>query len=300
MPIPSDETPGRPRRPVTPPRGPKKPAAQEHARSRTPSRSKTPPRGPNTPAAQERARSRTQSRSQSPPLMPQPPNYPPPLGHSRYLSRYVTPPTSPETQPDPPPSARSQDAPRSKAPPWIDPKAEPGLVAVKSESAAEREATPAEIGTSLSTDVPEGYGCWDWEDDDAHRHLEMQMAEDFSMPWHTRGPPSPLDGGPLLWKHMPWNSEKNCWGYWCRSQLPKAYTFSNWWSTQALELEARFAREYNIPWALRGPPQGPPANEPRKLWRGRAWRPGSQKWMCRGSTHLAEHDAKFRKAEKKK
>ena len=172
-------------------------------------------------------------------------------------------------------------------------------VAASSGSAVEREAPPAVIGTSLSRDVPEGYGCWDWEDD-AHRHLETQMAEDFSMPWHTRGPPSPLDGGPLLWKHMPWNSEKSCWGYWSRSQLPKAYTFSNWWSPQALELEARFAREFNIPWPLRGPPHGPPANEPRKMWRGRAWRPGSKKWMCRGGTHLEEREAKFRKAEKKK
>jgi hypothetical protein len=101
----------------------------------------------------------------------------------------------------------------------LDPSAEPPLVAVSSGSAAEREATPAEIGTSLSIDVPEGYGRWDWEDDDAHRHLEMQMAEDFSMPWHTRGPPSPLNGGPLLWKHMPWNSEKKCWGYWCEGSV---------------------------------------------------------------------------------
>ena len=171
-------------------------------------------------------------------------------------------------------------------------------VAASSGSAVEREAPPAVIGTSLSRDVPEGYGCWDWEDD-AHRHLEMQMAEDFSMPWNTRGPPSPMNDGPLLWKHMPFNSEKNCWGYWHRSQLPKEYTFRDWWSEEALELEAKFAREYSIPWQFRGPPTGPPPNEPRKMWRGRAWRPGSQKWMCRGGTHLAEHDAKFRKSKKK-
>ena len=70
---------------------------------------------------------------------------------------------------------------------------------------------------------------------------------------------------PDLWRDIPFNQATNSWMCKSRQQLPASYSFDDWWSDDALEEEARRAREHMIPWCFRGPPDGPGPGD-RKLW----------------------------------
>ena len=141
-------------------------------------------------------------------------------------------------------------------------------------------------------ELPLGYGNWlDWDDEQALQE-EAELALKHKMPTRIRGPASPLQGGPELWRDIPWNIDKGCWLFSARRQLPITYQFEDWWSEESLKEEARLAVRHMIPWSLRGPPNGPQPGGP-KTWRDMAWRAGSCKWMSRGGQTKDARDAKY-------
>ena len=52
-----------------------------------------------------------------------------------------------------------------------------------------------------------------------------------------------------------------------------------------LAAESKAAKSLQVPWALRGPRQGPGEGGPT-TWRGSTWRPTSKKWVKRGGRNL--------------
>ena len=106
-------------------------------------------------------------------------------------------------------------------------------------------------------------------------------------------------GGPELWREIPFSSEKNYWAITCRENIPPEYAFDDWWSEESLKAEAAIAREYMLPWQLRGPPHGPQPGTPL-LWRGMEWRPNTRKWMKRAGSQLDERNLAYGKASKSK
>ena len=106
------------------------------------------------------------------------------------------------------------------------------------------------------------------------------MATESGLKWEFRGPNPFNPNTDQFWNGPPFNYEKGVWGFWDRSQLPKEYTqLTDWWSDATLALEAELSKRFHIPWALRGPPNGPEGG--RLTWRGMHWRPQARKWMNR-------------------
>lgn len=140
------------------------------------------------------------------------------------------------------------------------------------------------------------------EHDPVFQSIEAENAKRFNIHWSKRGPPEPADKS-VTWKGMPWDDVKKCWRYTHRSQLPREYTdafqsYDDWWDK--LDLEASLAKEHMIPALFRGPPHGPPPQDPQRLWRGAQWRKESQKWCNRGGANLAERNAKCKGRGKRK
>ena len=52
-----------------------------------------------------------------------------------------------------------------------------------------------------------------------------------------------------------------------------------------LAAESQVAKSMQVPWALRGPRQGPGEGGPT-TWRGSTWRPTTKKWVKRGGRNL--------------
>ena len=103
---------------------------------------------------------------------------------------------------------------------------------------------------------------------------------------------------PKLWKTIPFNYAKKNWTFAGREKLPEEYKqITDWYSEAGLALEHQIAKYYLIPWALRGPPNGPHPGGPR-LWRGMAWRPNAKKWMSRSGQFLEDHNRKFKHNKK--
>ena len=129
--------------------------------------------------------------------------------------------------------------------------------------------------------LPAGYGSWDDWNDPESVEREEQLANANRIEWASRGPVSEEHGGPRLWNGMPFNTEKGCWGYSSRDQLPREYLeISDFWSEEGLKLEHELVYKYRIPWQLRGPPGG--ERFPGDTWRNLTWRAGAKKWMLRG------------------
>ena len=192
---------------------------------------------------------------------------------------------------------RAHKVQKATPPPWrtpTPPAAPPTLANYRQQQVVPPPPTPAPLPPPpapppprcqrhLGTSVPEDYGHWvDWSSNQSSMH-EASIAARADMKWNQRGPPSPANGGPRLWKGIPFNTAKNCWGYTDRGQLPQEYAsiHPDWWSVANLDKEARMAHDYRIPWDLRGPPTGPIAGSPW-TWRQMNWRPQSMKWMKRG------------------
>ena len=183
-------------------------------------------------------------------------------------------------------------------PPWRQtPKPAPKVMANPPINIPSNEAvvTPA---LSPASELPRGYSWVDWNEPEALLQ-EATLAEEHKIPMKMRGPCSPMHGGPDLWRDIPFNEKANAWMYTSRDQLPASYRFDDWWSEDALNEEARLAREHLIPWCFRGPPDGPgPGN--RKLWRGLEWRPKKKQWMNRGGKRLEARNHLFGKGSAKK
>jgi hypothetical protein len=127
--------------------------------------------------------------------------------------------------------------------------------------------------------------------------IEAETAEKFGIHPHQRGPAEPADKS-ATWKGMVWDDVQKRWRYTHRSQLPREYydafpTYSDWWTKQ--ELEAKLARDLMIPALLRGPPHGPPPEDPERTWRGSKWRKESQKWCNRAGKTLEVRNQIYRK-----
>ena len=130
--------------------------------------------------------------------------------------------------------------------------------------------------------LPPNYGAWnDWNDEFAI-DWENQIAEEFGMAEWSRGPNPKHPQAPDVWKELSFNFSKGRWQPNDRDSLPAEYAnINDWWTAEGLEMEASLTFKYHIPWSLRGPPNGP--EWPQQTWRGLSWRPGSRKWMNRGS-----------------
>ena len=154
-----------------------------------------------------------------------------------------------------------------------------------------REAVPPLIDRSR---LPSGYGDWgDWNSEAAIAK-ESELAELAGLKYSMRGPVPPSQGGPELWKDIPFDPVKNMWTFSSRSTLPTEYTsIQDMWSEDGLKEEARLAGYYHIPWSLRGPASGPQGGH--VTWRGLHWREGTQKWMARGGKIKSERDWYYRK-----
>ena len=147
---------------------------------------------------------------------------------------------------------------------------------------------------ALCASAPQGYGGWrDWNAPGALQQ-EEQLAKTLGLANSQRGPAAPIFGGPESWRGIPWNSVTSNWSWVSRQQLPSEYCFANWWSEASLDAEAELAHFHLIPWALRGPPDGPLLGSPL-FWRGLAWRPNSKKWMVCGGGGIgsAKHAAEY-------
>ena len=129
--------------------------------------------------------------------------------------------------------------------------------------------------------LPFGYGDWeDWNHPFAIVR-EEQLALEHDLSSVHRGPNPEHPNSPCFWKNIPFDSKKQVWGCWSRTQLPRDYTaITDWYSDLGLLHESQVARRYHIAWSLRGPPNGPPSEGP-KMWRGMIWRPSTEKWMSR-------------------
>ena len=151
---------------------------------------------------------------------------------------------------------------------------------------------------NLEEDPGRKYGKWkDWNDV-ASLEEEQELAELLNLRNKQRGPAAPADGGPARWRGIPFDEASKTWTFTSRDQLPPAYSFTDWWSEESLEAEAKVARRHLIPWGLRGPPQGPERGH--TTWRGMQWRAGSRKWMSRGpGSHGKGKGAKQGKGDKK-
>ena len=221
-------------------------------------------------------------RSSTPP--PHPPKLPsPPLGPPPRRLLQPSPPLAPPPPPPPlpPPPKVLAFVPHAVPPPAVS----PSLVA---------SIIPPLVPAAY---LPAGYGWADWNAPEALRE-EAELAHGYNISIKMRGPVPMHLGGPELWRDIPWNIQQNCWQFSMRQQLPSAYRFEDWWSEESLELEARLAKHHLIPWALRGPPNGPQPGSP-KLWRSLSWRPNAQKWMSRGGTELGERAVKYGKGKNK-
>ena len=149
-------------------------------------------------------------------------------------------------------------------------------------------------------DVPQDYGNWpDWNADSAVLH-EQALSDLHGLRFWMRGPVGPQDGGPMVWKGIPWDYKKGCWGFTSREQLPREYSFQDWWSEEALRDEQEIAMRYHIPWGLRGPPNGPDTRRGLFLWRSRKWRANTRMWMNSGGGGKDCRQAKFGKSSKNK
>ena len=128
--------------------------------------------------------------------------------------------------------------------------------------------------------IPFGYGNWgDWNHPDA-LEAEEQLARRHSLFNCDRGPVPPPTG-PKEWRGIPWNKAANAWEWQSRDHLPAEYSFEDWWDPVMLEREHWLARRFMIPWPLRGPPNGPTKDSPKR-WRGMEWRPQTRVWASRG------------------
>ena len=125
--------------------------------------------------------------------------------------------------------------------------------------------------------LPRGYIWSDWNTPEALAE-EADLAELHCIPNHFRGPVPPQQGGPEVWRSMPWDHVHGYWRHRCRETLPAEYAFEDWWDEESLKQESHLAKWYMIPWVLRGPPTGPAPNKSR-TWRGRVWRRG--RWMLK-------------------
>ena len=155
------------------------------------------------------------------------------------------------------------------------------------------EALPVIPPLAPRDNLPDGYGWTDWNSPEALQE-EAKLADEHKIPWKLRGPVPAHLGGPILWREIPWNLKQNAWVYEDRRTLPAKYAFDDWWSEDALAEEARLAKEFMIPWSLRGPPDGPVLGKP-SLWRGLSWRPNAKKWMARGGTTLDDRNLAYGK-----
>ena len=119
------------------------------------------------------------------------------------------------------------------------------------------------LGGGNPDKLPDDYGyCLDWSHPDSIAE-EDELAVRKELQWSLRGPHPAQQGGPAMWRNMPFNKEKWQWGWTSREQLPAEYSFTDWYTPGAMKSEAVLAEKYQIPCSLRGPPNGPTAGGPQ-------------------------------------
>ena len=92
---------------------------------------------------------------------------------------------APRTPPGVPPCGRT----RNPSPKRM---ANPPIATVSNETVVIPALAPA-------SDLPRGYSWEDWNDPEALLQ-EAKLAEEHKIPFKLRGPCSPMDGGPDLWR----------------------------------------------------------------------------------------------------
>ena len=219
---------------------------------------------------------------------PKPPPHPPLVKADPAPKRADPPPPPPPLlPPPPPPRAPSARKSRCPSPPW-----RKKLKTEKAKSAASQDLPHAQ---QPKPKAPPTIGPPECEYDPVFQKIEAENAKRFGIPPHQRGPPEPADKS-TTWKGMIWDDTKKQWRYTHRSQLPREYydafpTYDDWWTK--LELEAELAWDLMIPALLRGPPHGPPPEDPRRTWRNSKWRKEAQKWCNRAGQHQGARNAVF-------
>ena len=164
---------------------------------------------------------------------------------------------------------------------------------------AKQAQTDEEGNEIIKIEVPDEYGDWDDWDHDNTILTEQAIADLHGLKFWQRGPVGPLEGGPVTWKGIPWNADKQCWGWTSRDQLPPQYAFDDWWSDESMKEELALTLRLHIPWNLRGPPDGPDEARGLYTWGSRKWRPNTKMWMNAGGKKKEQRDARFSKGKGK-